>query len=334
MVNIHGYEGELPPTEGIVVSKIEGGLNNALRELGKELRTEDSVKRQKYIYAAIDHFVGLESTPLTYSWYRWGVRHLVVDSPQSNSQRLFTETAEAQELLDIPYSEYKQFFMNDVPGIPLREWWDVDDHLPFLKQFYTEYLSQDSEYRDVYLANVALLNELNGVLPDLDNTENTVTPEMYSDLCSKTTALEDSILVAESLESEYEYVTETTDLIEDVVMVLAKDDSDVIKQGHATAFEALRSFYQNHVWMLVANQISMNTAMGPHREYIENASSNGYQELESTFDKEYNNVEKMCNAMHLLPNVGDYGEFESESSELDEKMGKLMGVVDGTATSD
>jgi hypothetical protein len=334
MVNIHAYEGELPPTEWIVVSKIESGLNNALRDLNLNLRKEDNIKRQKYIYAAIDYFVGLDTSPITYSWYRWGASQLAVPSSQDQPQRLFTESAGAQELLDISYTEYEEFFKNDVNGIPLSEWWNTEDPLVFLEQFYSEYTPPKSEYQDVYLANIALLSELNRLLPDLDNTQNLVSRETYDSLCSKTTDLEDAILVADSLSHTYEYISETTDLIEDVVMVLAKDDSQVIKQGHATAFGELRSFYQDHTWMIVANQISKDTAAGPHRDLIVNSSSKNYNDLVEKFYEEYWSIEDICDAMHLLPDVSDYEKFEHGSDEFDEKVTELMEVVDGRTDSE
>lgn len=68
---IKGYGNDALPTEGAILSKIETALESALEQKGLE-PTTDPVKRQKYLYLAVDRFTEEEQHPITYSWFKWG----------------------------------------------------------------------------------------------------------------------------------------------------------------------------------------------------------------------------------------------------------------------
>ena len=325
--NFEDYRGNMPPTEGTLVSRIEMGLDEALNDLGLDRRRSDSIKRQKYIYLAVDYFTGQSDAPLTYSWYKWGINQLSGPSESPDPKTRISEPAGGQTLLHIPHDEFVEFFKSGIKGLPLEDWWEEESHLIFLDQFYTEY--GIPEYRDVYMANIDVLQILTDTHYSLHREENPVSEDDYYQLCSKISSLKQAVLVSDGLEGSYDYLERCTDLIEDVVMVLAKWDSEEIQQGHATAFSELKTFYQEHTWLIIANRISIKTARGFDREEVIQRSESRVSDLLDVFDRELETKREICVNMNLTPTAEDYSSFEDSEGEFGETFDKLMGVIDG-----
>ena len=140
------------------------------------------------------------------------------------------------------------------------------------------------------------------------------------------------MLVSDGLEGSYDYLERCTDLIEDVVMILAKPDSEVIQQGHATAFSELKTFYQEHTWLIIANRISIRTARGSDRKEIIQRSESRLSNLLDVFERELEIKREICVNMNLTPTVEDYSSFEDREGKFGETFDKLMGVIDGRMT--
>jgi hypothetical protein len=328
--NFEDYGDNAPLTEGTLVSRIEMGLDEALDSLGLDQRRSDSIKRQKYIHLAVDHFTGQNDAPLTYSWYKWGVNQVSGPSESPDPRTRYSEPAGGQKLLHTPHDAFVEFFKSEIEGLPLEDWWEEENHLAFLDQFYTEY--GIPEYQEVYLANIDVLQILTDIQYSLYRGENSVSKDDYDQLCSKISSLKQAILVSDELEDSYDYLERCTDLVEDVVMILAKPDSEVIKQGHATAFSELKTFYQEHTWLIIANRISIKTARGSDRKRIIRRSESRHSDLLDTFDRELETKREICMKMNLIPTVEDYSSFEDQGEEFDETFDNLMGIIDGRMT--
>lgn len=325
---IHDYPGR--PTEDALLTKIENALDSVLSDLGLPTQEEAHVKRQKYLYLAIDHFTEDGDDPITYSWFKWGVSCKGGPGTDGPGQTLWTDTTRAYSLLEAQPSEIEDFLRNRVTHIPLEEWWE-EDFFDFLDQFYSHHAPP--EYRDLYLANLDLLRILDDIQAAVYHGRDPARPETYEDVIDRTSELNQEILAIDHLEDRYRYTSDFTNLFEDVAMMLTELQGQDLERGHNTVMSELKKFYRDHVWLMVAHKISLHTAVGPNADMIHEDSDNKLTTLRSQFDEELRQNRQRCDAMDLLPSVGDYPDFESESeeeqSEFDEKFDELMKVVDG-----
>lgn len=324
------YDDDALPTENSVVSRIEFALDDVVDDLELDHRRSDSIKRQKYIYLAVDYFTNDNDYPLTYSWYKWGISQPAGPSEASDPQTRRPESAGAKSIFATNQSQFEKFFKTGIPDLALEEWWEEENHLSFLQQFYTVY--GHPEYRDVYLSNIDVLQTLTDIQQSLYRGENPVTESMYDRFCGQTSSLKQAILLADGLEDTYDELSECLNLIEDVVMILSKPESEVIKQGHHTAFDELKKFYQEHMWLIVANKISIKTAEGNHRSDLIRRSESNLSNLRSRFSQELSNKREICRQMNLLPGIEDYSNSEKNASDFSQKFDEFMHVVDGTTT--
>lgn len=325
MSNIYGYSNEVPPTESTLLSKIESSLENALDRLELEHRTSP-VKRQKYIYIALQNFTEPEQNPITYSWFKWGASAIAGPGNTQTGQPLFVDPGDAEPLLETRLDEFEEYFVSGGHAMPLQEWWAAD-FLDFLEQFYQEY--SPDEYRELYLANIQLLRILDGIQNAIYYGREPITGEDYQELSQVDRSIKTNVLAETSLESSYEFVKSFTNLLEDVAMVMVNLPSENIESGHDTAISELKDFYLDHVWLMVAHTMSLNSAKGPNAGKIFTHSESNLMRLRGEFDDKFDANKRICLEMDLLPSVEDYPDFEEEGGELEDKFGQFMGVVDG-----
>lgn len=318
------------PTEDAILSKIENALDSVLNDIGLPAKEEAHVKRQKYLYLVIDHFTEDDENPITYSWFKWGVSCKGGPGSDGPGQTLWTDTAHAYPLLDTQPSEIEDFLRNGVIYLPLEEWWE-EDFFDFLEQFYSHHAPP--EYRDLYLANLDLLRILDDIQAAVYNRRNPARAETYEDVIDRTSELNQEILALDHLEDRYRYTSDFTNLFEDVVMMLSKLQGEDLERGHNTVMSELKKFYRDHVWLMVAHKISLRTAVGPSSGMIQEDSDNKLTTLRTQFDEELKQNRERCDAMDLLPSVGDYPDLRSgsdgEQDEFEERFDELMSVVDG-----
>jgi hypothetical protein len=318
------------PTEDAILTKIENALNSVLADLGLPANEEAHVKRQKYLYLVVDEFAENDSDPITYSWFKWGVSCKAGPGSDGPGQTLWANTTQAYPILEAQPSDIEQFLRSEIEHIPLDEYWEKD-FLDFLEHFYHNHAPP--EYRDLYLANVDLLRILDDIQAAVYNRRNPVREETYEDVIDRTSKLNQEVLAIEHLEDRYRYTSDFTNLFEDVVMMLSELQGQDLKRGHETVMSELKKFYRDHVWLMIAHKLSLRTAVGPNLDMIQSDSDNMLTTLRTQFDEELRQNRERCDAMNLLPSVGDYPDFESESeseeSEFDEKFDELMTIVDG-----
>ena len=318
--------------ERMLVSRIEPALDDALDDLGLPQRRSDSIKRQKYIHLAARHFTEEGDHPLTYSWYKWGINQPDGPSENPHPQTFIADPAGANDIIETSHSDFEDFFKTGIPDLALEDWWEVDSHLKFLQQFYTVY--PDTAYQDVYLANVDLLQTLTEIQDVLHDGDNPVDKGTYYRFCKETSALKEAVLSYHELEEHYERLTKCTNLLEDVVMVLGKSESEVIQTGHETAFKELKKLYQELTWLIIASKISIQTATGNNKEKVVQRSERRLSNKIEEFNSEYRQKEDICQSLNLLPDLEDYAQFQDmgRDEEFSETFDKFMKVVDGRAT--
>ena len=337
--------GPMEPTEGAILDKIETSLDQALSELDLPKNGGSHVKRQKYLYLAVDEFASGTGEPITYSWYKWGISCKAGPGSESPGKTLYTDEPSARALLDTSLEEFKQFFLEGVDDLPLESWWEAD-FLNFLKQFYQHYAPED--LRDLYLANIELQEQIDDISAAVMLERNPARESTYTDAQDITARLRKAVLSIDYLRDERTIVSDFTSLYLDVVRSLVNHESDDLRKGHQSVMSELLNFYRDHVWLILAHSISIRTAVGPNADQIQNDSRDLLGQLRSNFDDELNDNRLRCEAMDLIPSMEDYPdtgsvqeaernrlegvEFDSDEDEFEQKFEEVLTLV--TTSSD
>lgn len=318
------------PTEGALLSKVETALDEALDELGLE-SSQSSVKREKYIWLAVNEFTERDEEPITYSWFKWGVSSLEGPGGTSTNTTLETEFSIAANLYQANPEDIKRFYCRGDYELPLDEWWETD-FLEFLEEFYSHYGPE--KHQELYLLNIQLLKLFDDIEQAINFGRNPAREKTYEETKEITRNMKKEVLDSEALEENYEYLNEFTKLFEDVVMTLVDISGEEIEKGHQTAFSELEDFYRDTVWLMVAHSLSLETAVGPNSDKITPWSSSELERLRGSFDDTLQTKKDICESVDLLPDLGDYDSFETEDEEFDEKVDEFMAVVDGRAENE
>lgn len=327
---IHHFDGDPPLTERALLSKIERAIDNVLKECDLD-PDQPSIKYQKYTWLTIEEFTEPNDDPITLSWFKWGVSALAAAENKPSSTVLPADMSQARDLDDATIEEIEEFLRSDSHNFPIEEWWEAD-LLDFLDYFYTN--KAPEEYRELYLTNISILNYLDAIEAAVQNEHDPASHSLYDDVCSAASTLKREVRSNEWLKENYDYVADFTRLFEDVVMVLSEMDGDDIERGHKTAISELKNFYREQVWMMIAHSISHQSAVGPNADKIRGWSSSNREELRVEFKDNYNTNREICDAVGLLPGLGDYSEFESDDDEFEETVDEFMAVVDGRQSRD
>lgn len=318
---IQGYGHDARPTEGAILSKIETALENALGEEGLEPST-NPVKRQKYLYLAVDKFTQESQNPITYSWFKWGASAMAGPGGPDTGKTFFTDRPSAAPLIQTSIPEYTEFFLSDEHDLPLGRWWEAD-FLNFLEQFYEH--SAPDRYQNLYLDNIQLLKIIDDVEGAIFRGRNPAREETYNEVCGISADVKGEILVHEEFEGDYEIVSEFMGLLEDMMMVLADISEDELEKGHQTAISELQDHYIEHVWLILAHNISLKTAVGPNTKYIYQTSPDQLTKLRQMFEKEHDTKKQICSSVNLLPSLVDY---EGDSGTFEEKGAEFLSIAE------
>lgn len=320
--------GNPPVTEGALLSKIETALDNALDDLGLD-GSQSSVKREKYLWLAVEEFSEEDDEPITYSWFKWGVSTLAGPGGESTSRTLSTNFSIAANLFQANPGEIKDFFLHGNHQMPLDECWEAE-FLDFLERFYTHYGPED--YRQLYLTNIRLLKIIDDIEEALNFRRDPARRATYEEVTEVTKTLKKQVLDSDAIEDNYEYVNDFVQLLEDVVMMLVDIEGEDVEQGHQTAISELENFYREEVWLMTAHSISIDTAKGPNQGDIYEWSSQNRDSLRASFDESLKKKKEICDAVDLLPGIEDYTEFETADADFDETVDEFMKVVDGRSS--
>lgn len=326
----HNFGGDPPPTEGALLSKIETALDDALDNLGLDSNTS-TVKREKYLYLVTEEFSEDSQEPITYSWFKWGVSSLAGPGGSTTNQTLMSNQSRVTDLYQSSPSEIEEFLRAGDHNLPLQQYWE-EDFLDFLQRFYSEYAPP--EYRELYLSNIRLLKLFDDIEEAIHFGRNPAREGTYQTACEITADLKREVLASEATEEHYDCLVDFTRLFEDVVMMLAKIEAEELEKGHQTAFSELEDFYRDHVWLMIAHSLSINTASGPNVSQVHTWSSTKLEGLRGSFETNLKTQKRMCDAVGLRPDPEDYSSFEEDDEEFDEVVDEFMSVVDGRSSNE
>lgn len=322
---------ELPPTESQVVFQIEAALDNVLDDLGLD-PDQKSIKYEKYVYLTSANFPPYDEPAISHSWFQWGISTLAGQGGESPNERLFTNNASAQTILQAESDELESFIKEGIPNFPIKEWWEKPE-FEFLKGFYQTYAD---DYQRLYLANIELLESIEFVGYTVQREEDLITEQTYRNACDWTIQLEQEVASFPYLQADYDVLRFFTELYRDVVLSLVNISGEEIKLGQQTAVNELTDLYEEIVWPLLSHRLSEATASGPNKDKIEFWADHKHGDLMDDFLD--TKVSAICDSAGLLrefktyPSPGD--SIEPSCQDLKPPMVTVLEHREGKPTID
>lgn len=314
-------------TESALVERVETAVDRLAENAGLDA-DQSTVKYEKYIYLTAEAF-GDDDSPITYSWFKWGVSTLAGRGGQTARRPLRAERPAAVALRETATEEIVQVLDSDDHGLPFTEWWDTPQ-FDFLERFYTEHAPDD--LRRLYLTNLAVRRLFEDVLEALWLGRDAVRPETHEEARRLMQALEVEVLSVPYLADAHDEVAAFGRLLKGATAALADTDPEQIETGHTTTFDQLRTCYDETIWPLLAHRMSAETAVGPNAHLVEEWSRARLDDVGSGADEEIDRRRRMCHAVGLRPgheNATAAGPVDDEA--FDDLVDEFVAVVDGRA---
>jgi hypothetical protein len=129
------------------------------------------------------------------------------------------------------------------------------------------------------------------------------------------------------VEEALEPVREFTDLVEDVLMELAKIEQSDLETRHRTAIDALEDFYNERAWEYPAALIMRETAEGPNKEWVVNQAEQKLEALRGSYMTKLEENRRLCADAGLLPDASDY---PADEDDVASAISDMMRTVDRT----
>lgn len=332
-----------PPAERPILRKIENGLKQAVEDDpdldwpdgGKGTRT----RCQKYTKQAVDHFTQSDDEPvLTSSWYKFGeIRPAAPSGANIGDRRFPSPRLRESELFAASPDEIAHFFTYEADEPPLDEKHWYMPSLDFLERFY--HIHAPDSYQELYLQNIELrrvfedtTHEISslregqrGSATSLSDFGNSAAVDYYKRAGRTTARMQMELATLPELEEAVEPVREFTDLVEDVLMELAKVEQSVLRARHRTAIESLEEFYNEQVWKYPAALVMRETAEGPNTDWVISQAEGKLETLRNSYTSTLEHQQRLCAEAELLPRARDY---PSHNDEVASAISGMMRTVD------
>jgi hypothetical protein len=315
---------DAPPDESNVLEKVETALKQAVREhsdLDWEYGTR--IKRQKYTYLAVEHFTdGEEDFSITYSWYKFGA--VMPAAPKSGtvgpaSTEMPTPDAREAGVFTATFEEIVDFYRtNDFTPVLDRDSWYASD-LDFLQTFYESHAPE--EYRDLYLANIALRQHLDSGLEQLqsyhqasrgDQSTPVIETEQYEEVGRAAAQIHLELVGIDALGETLDEVREFTNLVEDALLVLSQTLPSEVTKSQVDALKELEEVYNEWVWEYPALLMSKETANGPNAPTLRKWSAQKHLSVEDNLQKQIDRATRSCVDAGLVPSSDQYPDHDDD----------------------
>lgn len=313
-----------PPAERPILQKVETGLKQAIEddsdldwpEGGKGTR----IRRQKYTEQAVSYFTKNDPEPvLTSSWYKFGITYPAAPSGANFGDGQFpSPNLRESEIFEASPSDIAHFFSHiaNKPSLDGKHWYMSS--LDFLEKFYRIHAPED--YRELYIQNIELRRIFEDTTLEISSLRESQTDSAtsLSDFGSDTevdyykragrtaSRMHMELATIPELEASLDPVREFTDLLEDVLMQLAKIEQSELKSRHRSAIEALEEFYNKSVWEYPAAVIMKETVVGPNSDWVVNNADKKLKALRSSYSDDLKQLRQTCREAGLLPTPQDY----------------------------
>lgn len=317
-----------PPAERPILKKVENGLKQAVED-DPDLdwtETGSRIRRQKYTEQAVDHFTQNDAEPvLTSSWYKFGKTYPAAPSGANIGDGQFPSPhIRESQIFGVSPKDIAHFFSYeaDEPRLDEEHWYMPS--LDFLEKFYKTHAPQ--KYKELYLQNIELrrifedttreISSLrasqDGAATSLSDFGGSTTIDYYKRAGRTSGRLHMELATIPELEEALEPVREFTDLVEDVLMELAKIEQSDLKARHRTAINSLDEFYNDRVWEYPAAIIMGETAEGPNSDWVISQAEQKLNTLRESYTDELEKQRRLCAEAELLPKACDYPSHEDE----------------------
>lgn len=317
-----------PPAERPILQKVENGLKRAVEDDPDLDWTKDGtrIRRQKYTEQAVAHFTQNDGEPvLTSSWYKFGKTYPAAPSGANIGDGQFpSPRIRESEIFDASPDDIAHFFTHeaDDPRLDAEHWYMPT--LDFLEKFYN--IHAPPKYKELYLQNIelrrvfadtsyeisSLRGSQGGATRSLSDFGNSTTVDYYKRAGRTAARLHMELATIPELEEASESVREYTDLIEDVLMELAKVEQSELKARHRTAIDSLEEFYNDRAWEYPAALIMHETAEGPNSNWVIDQAEHKLEVLRDSFTAQLEDQRRLCAEAGLLPTTHDYPAHEDE----------------------
>lgn len=308
---------------------------------------------------------GANSSPITRSWFKYGrtqpfgpsgPSHLGPDYPDGPSGPSISDfedsiagtTSESEanrsDIFNLNRVEFMNFFLDVAESPPLNSYHWGQSNLDFLENYYEE--KAPRSLRDAYLANIRLRK----VLQDAYEITNEIVKNRTAILTGESDQekvwnnrdfeqeagriavdLRLALRGIEAVPSEVvNKVTMFTDLLEDVLMVISTQNATDISTRHYRILNELDEFYDGQTWEYVALYFSIETAIGPNAETIQEAGKARIESLQDNFESDVEELRDEVERTNLEPELQMYSMTEDAEPALD----RMMAVIDSPGLED
>ncbi|MDQ2052908.1 hypothetical protein RBH26_20920 [Natronolimnohabitans sp. A-GB9] len=333
-----------PPAERPILSKVETGLKQAVENDPDLDWMEEGtrIRRQKYTEQAVDHFTQHDEEPvLTSSWYKFGKTYPAAPSGANVGNGQFPSPhIRESEIFDASPAEIEHFFAHeaDEPRLDAQHWYMPT--LEFLEKFYT--IHAPEKYKELYLQNIelrrvfedttheisSLRESQSGSGTSLSDFGSSRSVDYYKRAGRTAARLHMELATIPELEEALEPVREFTDLLEDVLMELAKIEQSNLKARHRTAIDSLETFYNDQAWEYPAAIIMRDTAEGPNSDWVVNQAEQKLDTLREEYTTDLEDQRRLCAEAGLLPKAHDYPSHDDEVASAISGMMKSVDQMD------
>lgn len=199
--------------------------------------------------------------------------------------------------------EVIDFYVQKVPEV-----WHQNT-MRFLQNFYIEHAPP--AYRDFYVQSTHLRTRLREAEITVQTIfEGDEPSQSLADIAEAASLdisdLHCTIRASESLSPTFDGFVSGTDIIEDGLMMLAKQDKQSVTQDHLAAVRSMQEFYYYYVWRYPCLVISQKTASGPSAESLRTKHQNRLTTFELELEEEVTRFEAELDEAGLKPDYTDY----------------------------
>jgi hypothetical protein len=317
-----------PIDESNLLEKIETALKHAVREdpdLNWDYGTQ--IKRQKYVYLAVDHFTQPEEElPVTFSWYKFGA--VMPAAPETGTigpvgTQMPTSPGRESSVYTTAFDELVAFFGSGSLSVPLNSenWYSSD--LDFLWKFYETHAPE--EYQDMYLGNVALRMQFGRIRDRLNECEHSVGTDASGEIVLRREQYEEVGraaarlhlgIVGARVDETLNQVRRFTDLLEGATLVLTNTTAGEVTQAQVRVFEQLEESYNQCVWEYPSLLVSKQTATGPNASTLRKWSTQKHFRVEDNIKRHVDEAEASCEDTGLVPSSSDYPEHDDTTEAI------------------
>lgn len=214
-------------------------------------------------------------------------------------------------------AEIVDFYVSTIPEV-----WKQNT-MRFLQNFYLEHAPP--AYRDLYVQSTHFRTRLREIETEIDRRlrgEQPVQPipELVESAELDISDLHCTIRSSESLSPTFDGFVRGTDLIEDGLMMLAKQAPDDFEREHLTVVRSMQEFYYYYVWRYPCLVISQETATGPSAESLQASRRERITEFDEELSREAERFERELANAGLKP---DYTDYPSSDDDVDETVATL-----------